>query len=135
MLCPGEGSQRMSAPLFSVERIALFGDFMLGLATENSAWAVIVRRRIASHDGHDGWSTRGSGMSEHHTGPVEVGAEMNYGEHEKTYNGFLALTKYGTMLLCVLMLAMVAGFFTTAGFLGGLVVFVVLSAAGFFLLR
>lgn len=71
-------------------------------------------------------------MSEHHTGPVEVGAEMNYAEHEKTYNGFLALTKYGTMMLCVLMLAMVAGFFTTAGFLGGLVVFVVLSAAGFF---
>lgn len=74
-------------------------------------------------------------MSEHHTGPVEVGAEMNYAEHEKTYNGFLALTKYGTMMLCVLMLAMVVGFFTTAGFLGGLVVFVVLSAAGFFLLR
>jgi NADH:ubiquinone oxidoreductase subunit 2 (subunit N) len=78
---------------------------------------------------------RGSGMSEHHTGPVEVVDEMNNAEHEKTYNGFLALTKYGTMLLCVLMLAMVAGFFTTAGFLGGLVVFVVLSAAGFFLLR
>lgn len=49
-------------------------------------------------------------MSEHHTGPVELGAEMNYAEHEKTYNGFLALTKYGTMMLCVLMLAMVAGF-------------------------
>lgn len=74
-------------------------------------------------------------MSEHHTGPVEVGAEMNYAEHEKTYNGFLALTKYGTMLLCALMLAMVAGFFTAAGFLGGVVVFAVLSAAGFFLLR
>lgn len=78
---------------------------------------------------------KGSGMSEHHTGPVELGAEMNYAEHEKTYNGFLALTKYGTMMLCVLMLAMVAGFFTSAGFLGGLVVFLVLSAAGFVLLR
>ncbi|AQS64879.1 hypothetical protein AGRHK599_LOCUS3255 [Rhizobium rhizogenes] len=78
---------------------------------------------------------RGSGMSEHHTGPVEVGAEMNYAEHEKTYNGFLALTKYGTMVLCVLLLAMVAGFFTSAGFLGGLIVFLVLSAAGFILLR
>ena len=70
-------------------------------------------------------------MSEHHTGPVELGAEMNYAEHEKTYNGFLALTKYGTMMLCVLMLAMVAGFFTSAGFLGGLVVFLVLSAGSF----
>ncbi|MGG2476987.1 aa3-type cytochrome c oxidase subunit IV, partial [Rhizobium sp. BR5] len=52
-------------------------------------------------------------MSEHHTGPVEVGAEMNYAEHEKTYSAFLAMTKFGTMLLCVLMLAMVAGFFTS----------------------
>ena len=74
-------------------------------------------------------------MSEHHTGPVELGAEMNYAEHEKTYNGFLALTKYGTMMLCVLMLAMVAGFFTSAGFRGGLGVVRVLSAAGFGLLR
>ncbi len=74
-------------------------------------------------------------MSEHHTGPVEVGAEMNYGEHEKTYNAFLAMTKYGTMLVCVLMLAMAVGFFTSAGFLGGLIVFVFLSAAGFVLLR
>jgi hypothetical protein len=74
-------------------------------------------------------------MSEHHAGPVEVGAEMNYAEHEKTYNAFLTMTKYGTMLLCVLMLAMVAGFFTSVGFLGGLIVFLVLSAAGFILLR
>lgn len=74
-------------------------------------------------------------MSEHHTGPVEVGAEMNYGEHEKTYNAFLTMTKFGTMLVCVLMLAMVAGFFTSAGFLGGLIVFLALSVAGFVLLR
>ncbi len=74
-------------------------------------------------------------MSEHHTGPVEVGAEMNYAEHEKTYNGFLAMARYGTMLLCVLMLAMVAGFFASAGLFGGLIVFLVLSAAGFILLR
>ncbi len=74
-------------------------------------------------------------MSEHHTGPVELGAEMNYVEHEKTYNAFLAMTKYVTMLVCVLMVAMVAGFFTSAGLLGGLVVFLALSAAGFVLLR
>jgi len=30
---------------------------------------------------------------------------------------------------------MVAGFFTSVGFLGGLIVFLVLSAAGFILLR
>ena len=74
-------------------------------------------------------------MSEHHTGPVEVGASMNYAEHEKTYNGFLGAAKYGTMMACILMIAMAAGFFTTAGFFGGLVVFIVLNVAGFILLR
>lgn len=74
-------------------------------------------------------------MSEHHTGPVEVGAPMNYAEHEKTYNRFLSATKFGTIGLCALMVGMAAGFFTTAGFLGGLVVFIVLTAAGSIILR
>ncbi|WP_410699509.1 aa3-type cytochrome c oxidase subunit IV, partial [Chryseobacterium sp. SIMBA_028] len=29
-------------------------------------------------------------MAEHHTGPVEVGAPMDYKEHEATYNTFIA---------------------------------------------
>lgn len=74
-------------------------------------------------------------MSEHHSGPVEVGVPMNYREHEKTYNGFLAMTKYGTMMLVVLMLAMAAGFFGGAGLLGGALLFIVLNVAGVFLLR
>jgi hypothetical protein len=73
-------------------------------------------------------------MSEHHSGPVEVGAKMEYSEHEKTYNGFLLASKYGTMLVCMLMIAMAVGFFTTGGFFGGLLVFIILSAAGFFIL-
>ncbi|MGV1917589.1 aa3-type cytochrome c oxidase subunit IV [uncultured Agrobacterium sp.] len=73
-------------------------------------------------------------MSEHHSGPVELGAKMEYSEHEKTYNGFLLASKYGTMLVCMLMIAMAVGFFTTGGFFGGLLVFLILSAAGFFIL-
>lgn len=73
-------------------------------------------------------------MSEHHSGPVELGAKMEYSEHEKTYNGFLLASKYGTMLVCMLMIAMAIGFFTTGGFFGGLLVFLILSAAGFFIL-
>jgi hypothetical protein len=76
-----------------------------------------------------------STMSEHHTGPVEVGASMDYAEHEKTYNMFLVAAKYGTMAGVVLLIAMTAGFFSTAGFLGGLVLFIVLNIAGFILLR
>lgn len=74
-------------------------------------------------------------MSEHHSGPVETGAPMNYPEHEKTYDLFIAGTKYGTAILVALMLAMAAGFFGGAGFIGGLIAFVVLSIAGIFLLR
>lgn len=74
-------------------------------------------------------------MSEHHAGPVETGAQMNYAEHEKTYGLFIAGTKYGTALLVALMIAMAAGFIGGAGFFGGVLLFVILSAAGIFLLR
>lgn len=74
-------------------------------------------------------------MSEHHSGPVETGAPMNYAEHEKTYDGFIAGAKYGTLHLAALMIAMAAGFFTAAGFLGGIVVFVVISLLGILILR
>ncbi|MBV2187534.1 MAG: aa3-type cytochrome c oxidase subunit IV [Rhizobium sp.] len=74
-------------------------------------------------------------MSEHHSGPVETGASMNYNEHEKTYDFFIAGTKYSTVFLIALLIAMAAGFFTSAGFIGGLIVLIVLTVAGVFLLR
>ena len=74
-------------------------------------------------------------MSEHHSGPVETGASMNYNEHEKTYDLFIAGTKYSTVFLVSLLIAMAAAFFGGAGFLGGLIVLVVLTAAGIFLMR
>lgn len=74
-------------------------------------------------------------MSEHHSGPVETGAKMDYAEHEKTYERFIGLTKYGSAVLVALMIAMAAGFFGAAGFLGGLAIFIILSVAGIFLMR
>jgi hypothetical protein len=74
-------------------------------------------------------------MAEHHTGPVEVGATMDYKEHEHTYNMFIAATKYGSMFIIALLLGMTAGFFAGAGFLGGILVFLILLVAGIFLLR
>ena len=73
-------------------------------------------------------------MAEHHSGPVEVGADMDYAEHEKTYHGFLNAAKYGSMLILVLLIAMAFGFFTNAGFLFSLLLFMVLSLAGFFVI-
>ena len=74
-------------------------------------------------------------MDNNSSGPVETGAPMNYAEHEKTYDFFLTLTKWATMIMVVLLIAMAAGFFGGAGFFGALVAFLVLTAAGFYLLR
>ena len=74
-------------------------------------------------------------MAEHNTGPVEVGAPMDYKEHEATYNMFIAGAKYGTMMLVALLLGMTAGFFTGAGILGGILVFLIILVAGIVLLR
>ena len=74
-------------------------------------------------------------MDNHHSGPVETGAPMDYAEHEKTYSMFLAGAKWGSMVVVVLLIAMAAGFFGGVGFLGSLILFVVLNIAGAFLLR
>lgn len=74
-------------------------------------------------------------MSEHHSGPVETGAPMDYREHEKTYEVFIAAAKYGTAIIVALLIGMAAGFFTSAGFLGGFFVFVILSILGIFMAR
>jgi hypothetical protein len=73
-------------------------------------------------------------MAEHHTGPAEVGASMDYAEHEKTYSGFLWAAKYGTMTIAVLLIAMTVGFFTGAGFFFSVLLFIVLTLAGFFVI-
>lgn len=74
-------------------------------------------------------------MAEHVEGPAEVGAEMDYNEHEKTYSMFLAGAKYGTLHIVTLLIAMAFFFFTPAGFFSSLILFVILSAIGVYILR
>ncbi|TIT47123.1 MAG: aa3-type cytochrome c oxidase subunit IV, partial [Mesorhizobium sp.] len=40
------------------------------------------------------------------TGPVELGAKMDYAEHDRTYAGFLRLAKYGSLFCLAVLLAM-----------------------------
>ncbi|WP_338529306.1 aa3-type cytochrome c oxidase subunit IV [Nitratireductor thuwali] len=68
-------------------------------------------------------------------GPVETGAEMDYEEHERTYNLFLAITKYSSLIIIAILIAMAFGFFTSAGFFSSTVLFVLISALGAWLLR
>lgn len=74
-------------------------------------------------------------MAEHHSGPVEMGAPMDYPEHEKTYNMFVNGAKYGTLFCVALLVAMAAGFFTSAGFFSGLLLLIILNVLGFIVLR
>lgn len=68
-------------------------------------------------------------------GSFELGAEMDYSEHDKTYSGFLALAKYGTLVLVALMVAMAFGFFGGGGFISAIILFAILCAAGTYFLR
>ena len=74
-------------------------------------------------------------MTEEHSGPAELGAPMDYREHEKTYGMFLAGAKYGSILIAALLISMAAGFFGHAGLLGGFFIFIVLSVLGTFMAR
>lgn len=69
------------------------------------------------------------------SGPLEMGAEMDYSEHDKTYSGFLAMTKYGTLVLVALLVAMAFGFFGGGGFISAVILFAIICAAGAFFLR
>jgi hypothetical protein len=74
-------------------------------------------------------------MAEHHTGPVETGAPMDYREHENTYKLFLNASKYGALIIVSLLIAMASGFFGHAGLLGGLLIFIVVCLIGAVILR
>lgn len=73
-------------------------------------------------------------MAEEKSGPVETGAEMDYTEHEKTYDMFLALTKYGTLLCVAIIIGMAIGFFTTAGVITASLITIIICAVGYYTL-
>ena len=62
----------------------------------------------------------------------ETGNAMDYAEHDRTYAGFLAFTKWSVVLLVALMLAMTFGFLGGGGLIGGTVLFVILSVISYF---
>ena len=66
---------------------------------------------------------------------IELGAEMDYGEHRRTYSMFIEAAKWGTIVVIAVLVAMAVGFFMSGGFIGGLVVFFGAVLAGFVFLR
>ncbi|KQZ93962.1 cytochrome C oxidase subunit IV [Mesorhizobium sp. Root157] len=68
------------------------------------------------------------------TGPVELGAHMDYPEHERTYHGFTLLAKYGSLGCAATLIGMAFGFFV-GGAISGFIVFLLACAVGAFILR
>jgi hypothetical protein len=62
----------------------------------------------------------------------ESASAMDYAEHDRTYEGFLAFAKWGTILIAALLIAMAYGFFGGGGLVGGTVLWIVLSALSYF---
>jgi hypothetical protein len=69
-------------------------------------------------------------MAEHtHTGPVELGAEMDYGEHDRTFAGFVTLTKITTLAtIAVLQSLTLFGLAANGFWLGILMILLMLVA-------
>ena len=56
--------------------------------------------------------------------------EMIVEEHEKTYSGFLKMTKWGSLYLAAILLLITLWFCTSAGFMGGAITAVVVLVLG-----
>ncbi len=67
----------------------------------------------------------------HDTGALEVGASMDYSEHNKTYARFLTMAKWGTIVCVALMASMAFGFFVAGAFSGTLLFIAILVLAYF----
>jgi len=61
--------------------------------------------------------------------------EMDISEQKATYELFMGLTKWGSLLVAASILGLTVWFCTDAGFFPGLLSFVVLMVVGWFLLR
>lgn len=58
---------------------------------------------------------------------------MDYPEHERTYEMFLTGSKWLTIISCALLIGMAFGFFAGGGFFGGLIVFLAVNIAAYFI--
>lgn len=74
-------------------------------------------------------------MAKQETGPVELGAEMDYSEHDKTYDIFMVGAKWGTLVCVALLIAMAIGFYTAGGLIAGVVSFIICLFLGKMILK
>ncbi len=69
------------------------------------------------------------------TGATQPADEMDFAEHANTYRHFLSGAKYGTVIIGALLVAMAAGLVGPFGFISSLIIFILISAIGLYILR
>ena len=65
---------------------------------------------------------------------AEAASPMDYEQHERTYAGFLWLTKWGIAGNVAVLIAMAFGFFGGFGLFGGILIFLLLIAIAYFVI-
>lgn len=65
----------------------------------------------------------------------QAGANNDFAAHEQTYRFFVRGTKIGAVLVAALLAGMAAGLVGPFGFLGGLILFILLAGIGVYSLR
>jgi len=74
-------------------------------------------------------------MVQHHdTAPADLGAKMDYEEHEKTYRMFLSLIKWGTVALAAIMISMAVGLLAGGGFISSVIVFILIMLVAWYII-
>ena len=108
--------------------------------TGEPEWNTDARRPAggeSTYDGHtyDEVADPADPMERLEKRELELGADMDYGEHRRTYSMFLEASKWGTLVVLAVLVAMAVGFFMSGGFIGGMVVFFGAVLAGFVFMR
>jgi hypothetical protein len=67
-------------------------------------------------------------MSEDHAHPITFADKMDYSEHDRTYERFLLLVKFGSIWVAAIVVGMAVGLVSSAGFLAGIFAFLLFGA-------
>ena len=75
-------------------------------------------------------------LAEHHgNSELTFADKMDYPEHEKTFALFINLVKFGSIWVAAILVGMLVGLITSAGFFAGIVAFLVVGIVATYLMK
>ena len=70
-----------------------------------------------------------------HAHTVTFADKMDYSEHDRTYERFLLLVKFGSIWVVAILIGMLVGLITSAGLFAGIIAFAVSGTVATFLMK